>query len=664
MKIICTIAGVLLGMVAIGQAEPSLAPVFTDNMVLQREIAVPVWGKADPGERISVSFAGQVRETQAAADGSWMVRFAPLKASRKPAELTVSGKTGITLKNILVGEVWLCSGQSNMEMGVGQVKDALKEIAAADKPEIRFFMVPNSTAFAPKREIEGASWKVCDPAIIAQNGYGWAGFSAAGYFFGREINKELDVPVGLIESDWGGTPAQSWTPIEYLQANPVLAHYGDEYTRDCRIPKSELAGLEKQRTAIIAEMQKRAVDPGNKGEVAGWQNEGADLAGWDKVKVPNGWFPDKTIYGSVWFRRDVDVPEAWAGRDLVLNLGLVDDFDTTYFNGRKIGAIGKDTPEWWTVKRSYKVPGALVKAGRNTIAVRVFNDYMGGGLPSAPEAFVLGPPVGANEEPLKIAGEWFRKIEDGKAFPVLPAFQNCPSCLYNAMIAPLIPFAIRGAIWYQGESNAGNAHEYSTLFPTMIKSWRDRWGQGDFPFYFVQLANFMPVKDQPADSAWAELRDAQRQTLATFNTDMAVIIDIGDAKDIHPKNKQEVGRRLALNALANTYGRNVESSGPVARSMKIEEGAMRIFFDHCGGGLKARDSKGVKGFAICGADLKFVWADAKITGHSILVSSPEVRDPVAVRYAWADNPVCNLVNKSGLPASPFRTDHFKGITER
>jgi len=649
------------------RADVKLASIFTDNMVLQRDIAAPVWGLAAPGESVRVSFVGQTKETQAAADGTWQVKLAPLQASRQPAELTVAGKNKIVLKNVLVGEVWICSGQSNMEMGIGQVNNAAAEIADANKPTIRLFMVPNATSMTPKRDVTGAAaWLVCSPATVASNG--WKGFSAAGYFFGRELNKDLDVPVGLIEPDWGGTPAQAWTPLAALEAVPALAHYVDDVKKLSAASAEDAAKQEKERARLAAEMEQRAVDPGNQGALDGWQNADVNPKSWEKVKVPNGWFTDKNVYGSVWFRRDVDVPAAWAGKDLTLNLGIVDDYDTTYFNGQKIGATGKETQDWWTVKRSYTVPGALVKTGPNTIAVRIFNDYMSGGFTSGADAISLAGPAGTDKPAINLAGTWVRKIEKAiKTFPVSgsqPKLQNCGACLYNAMIAPLVPFAIRGAIWYQGESNAGQAYEYRTLFPTMIQSWRNVWNQGEFPFYFVQLANFMPAVDQPAESAWAELREAQSMTLATTNTGMAVIIDIGDAKDIHPKNKQEVGRRLALNALAKTYGKTVEYAGPVVDSVKIENGAVRIAFSHAEGGLKARDDQPLKGFAICGADKKFVWADARIDGSAVVVSSPTVAAPVAVRYAWANNPACNLINADGLPASPFRTDTFKGTTER
>ena len=660
--------GILLTSLVVGwssaaQAEVRLASLFTDNLVLQRDQPAPVWGTAAPGESVSVAFAGQRKTATADANGRWLVTLEPLAANAAPAELSVQGGNAIVLKNVLVGEVWLCSGQSNMEMGIGNAANASQEIAGANQSGIRLFLVPNSFAPVP-RDAVAAQWKVCSPKTVAEDG--WNGFSAAGYFFGRELHARLGVPVGLIEANWGGTPAQAWTPIDYLKADPDFDAYVKIYHAVAALPKGELEKLDALRVKMEADMRQRAHDPGNQGERDGWQKPGLDLAGWEKTTVPSGWFADKNIYGAVWFRRTVTVPAAWAGQNAVLDLGIIDDYDTAYFNGEKIGATGPETPSWWTTSRHYRIPGRLLKAGENVVAVRIFNDYCDGGFMS--KAADLGLALDTDAAtPIPLAGDWHRKIETAlKTFPrlVLPFDQNTPSVLYNGMIAPLIPYAIRGAIWYQGESNAGAAYEYRKLFPTMIRAWRDRWGEGAFPFYFVQLANFMPAQERPGDSAWAELREAQSLTLGnTFNTGMAVCIDIGETADVHPKNKQEVGRRLALNALASTYGKDVAYSGPVCRSQKIEGGAIRLFFDHAGNGLKARSGEPLKGFAVCGPDHAFVWADAKIEGETVVVASPKVGHPVAVRYAWADNPVCNLVNSDGLPASPFRTDAFRGITQ-
>jgi sialate O-acetylesterase len=372
------------------------------------------------------------------------------------------------------------------------------------------------------------------------------------------------------------------------------------------------------------------------------------------------------IDGAVWFRKELDLPASWAGKDLVLNLPPIDDLDTTYFNGTKVGATGRETPNSYMVPRKYVVPGSLVRAGRNVIAVRVFDSAGEGGF-SRGGAMSIGP---AGAEAIALGGVWDYKVEQAlepkhpdwgsRPEAVGVSNQNNPSVLYNAMIAPLVMFAIRGVIWYQGESNAGRAHQYRTLFPTMIRDWRSAWG-ANFPFYFVQLANWHAHKAEPDESDWAELREAQMMTLREPQTGMAVTIDIGDENDIHPRNKLDVGRRLAAWALAGQYNQKVIPSGPLFESYIVKGNEVRIRFKYADG-LKTIDGGPVKGFALAGEDHKFVWADARIEGETVIVSSPKISKPVAVRYGWADNPIANLYNKAGLPASPFRTDDWPGIT--
>jgi sialate O-acetylesterase len=364
------------------------------------------------------------------------------------------------------------------------------------------------------------------------------------------------------------------------------------------------------------------------------------------------------------------LPQSWAGKDLVLNLPPVDDYDTTYFNGTRVGGIGKETPNSYEKPRRYSVPGGLVHGGRNVIAVRVFDAAGNGGFAGAGQ-MSLAPAGEKKGDLISLEGAWDYKVEaafepkhpDWGSRPLAPGpnNQNSPSVLYNAMLAPLTPYAIRGAIWYQGESNAGRAYQYRTLFPRMIRDWRRAWSEGDFPFYFVQLANWQPRKADPGESEWAELREAQSMTLRELHTGMAVIIDIGDTNDIHPRNKLDVGRRLAVWALAQTYHQSVEYSGPLYDSNSIEGNKIRIRLKHAAG-LKTSDGEMPKSFAIAGVDRKFYWAEAHIDGDTIVVSSSKVTRPVAVRYGWADNPEVNLYNGVNLPASPFRTDDWKGIT--
>jgi sialate O-acetylesterase len=643
-------------------ADVKLPAIFGENMVLQQNMPIKVWGWAAADEKVSVKLADKEQATQADKNGDWAVSFDPLKAGGEAVELTVTGKNTLTFKNILVGEVWICSGQSNMEFRLISARNAQKEIEQSDYPQIREFSVEHIPCAIVARDLKG-KWAVCGPKTSAD-------FSAVGYFFARELHKDLKVPVGMIHSSWGATASEPWTSREGLKDVPwfktILKEY-DAFTRDmadARTPEEARAAAEKIPEAWYAKY--RHQDPGNKGFDLGYASPDFDDAAWKEMKLPDiiqNHVPK--VNGAFWFRKTVDVPEKLAGNDLLLNLGPVDDFDTTYFNGKFVGAIGKETPNAYSVPRSYKVPGNLVKAGRNVIAVRVFDWAGTGGICGRPEQMKLLLPT--DKEPQQVAdlsGAWKYKTE--LALPQMeflnpPGTAGSPCGLYNGMIAPLTPFPIRGAIWYQGESNSGAAIKYRTVFPALIKDWRAKWNQPEMPFLFVQLANFMARADQPTESCWAELREAQMMTLALPKTGMAVTIDIGDAVDIHPKNKQDVGKRLELAALAQAYGKDVIFSGPIYKSMKIEGDKVRLSFDHLGGGLVVKGDKLV-GFAIAGEDRKFVWAEAVVAGDTVVVSSAKVPHPKAVRYAWADNPACNLCNKAGLPASPFRTDDWPVTT--
>ena len=489
-------------------ADVKLPALISDNMVIQRHVSVPIWGNADPGEKVTVNFNGKNFKAVADKDGKWIVKFKALKAGG-PYEMTVSGKNKIIVKDVMVGEVWICSGQSNMQWDVRNSANVEKETADANFPMIRMFTVKRTVSDKPLSDTSG-NWAICSPQTVA-------GFSAVGYFFARDLYNSLKVPIGMIHTSWGSTPAESWTPMEILMSDPDFKPILDRW---------------EKAVASYPEAQKKYQE-----QLAQWETD-----------------------------------------------------------SKKTKDEGKQEPK----------------------------------KPNPPQ-----PP---------------------ETSPFMP------SSLYNAMINPLIPYAIKGAIWYQGESNAGRAYQYRKLFPEMIKSWRKAWGKVNFPFLFVQLANFMPEKPEPSDSAWAELREAQTMTLSLPNTGMAVIIDIGDAKDIHPKNKQDVGHRLALNALATAYGRSMVFSGPLYQSMESVGDKIRIKFRYSQDGLMAKNDEQLKGFAIAGEDKKFVWANAQTEGDSVIVWSDKVTKPMAVRYAWADNPVCNLYNKSELPASPFRTDDWKGIT--
>ena len=641
-------------------ADVRVPSLIGDNMVLQRDKKVRIWGWATPNERVTVEIGKERASTVTDSNGHWQALVGPLKAGG-PVELKITGNNTLTFKNILVGEVWVCSGQSNMEWPLINSKDGAAAVAQANYPEIRLFTVQKSTATTPLDDVKGR-WVVTTPDQAGQ-------FSAVGYYFGRELQQKLKVPVGLIHTSWGGTPAEAWTSQEELAANPELRPILERY-------QMRLMDLPKQREEYARRLadwtQKNLyVDEGNKGEALGYADPQASSADWATMKLPQ--FVETAglkMDGAIWFRREVDVPDAWVGKELELSLAAIDDADTTYFNGKRVGGIGVETPNSYMVQRRYKVSADLVKPGKNVIAVRVFDSAGEGGFGPGKMALAV---VGANESSaIPLEGEWKYKVEleltpknpDWGSRPEAPGptNQNSPSVLYNAMLAPLTPFGIRGAIWYQGESNAGRAYQYRTLFPTMIRNWRSAWGEGDFPFYFVQLANYQPVKPEPGESDWAELREAQTMTLREPETGMAVIIDIGEAGDIHPRNKLDVGHRLALWALANTYKQKLEFSGPLFSSSTVEGDKIRVKFKHTIGGLKAAGGGDVKGFAIAGEDKKFYWADARIDGDSVIVWSKDVSNPIAVRYAWADNPVTNLYNNVGLPASPFRTDDWPGVT--
>jgi sialate O-acetylesterase len=633
-------------------ALPFLHPLFSDHVVLQRGMKVPVWGWTSPGTKVAVTFGSQVKTAVAGTDGKWMVHLSSMRASTEPQTLRVTGSSGdqtVTVQDVLVGDVWLCSGQSNMEMGIGAC-NATSDIAQANFPHIRLLTVPRLISTSPVKTLQ-CRWLPCSPDTVMKGV--WGGFSAAGYFFGRDLYEQLNVPIGLIHSSWGGTVAEAWTSAEGLQ--PM----GDFNQRLEQFVASSTG--QKQDYDARYEAWCRKNDLGTMND---WAKPDLDTAGWKNVKMPQP-FEQAGLAdfdGIVWFRHSFELPAGWSGQALKLSLGPIDDVDTTFVNGKKIGQMNR-----YDLNRAYSVPAELFKPGVNEVSVRVLDTGGAGGFTGTAEQMFLKP-VSSTEGSLSLAGEWLMRDSEPLTklpTPPTPGDDNNPNVvtvLYNGMIAPLLPFAIKGAIWYQGESNADRAYQYRRLLPAMIHDWRQRFGVGNFPFYIVQLAAFQATQPLPRDNEWAELREAQAMTAKGIpDSGLALAIDIGDAKDIHPKNKAEVGRRLALCALAQTYGKKIEFSGPWYKSMKIQNHSIRLNFDHVDGGLVAKGDE-LKGFAVAGDDHKFVWANAAIDGKQVVVSAAGVEHPVAVRYAWDTDPVCNLYNQAGLPAVPFRTDDWPGIT--
>lgn len=636
-------------------SQVSLPALFSDNMVLQQNTDVFIWGKANPESNVKIvtSWDKQTYTTKTDTNGKWKIAVKTPVAGG-PYEITISERNTIHLKNVLIGEVWICSGQSNMEMplaGWGKIIDYEKEIENANYPNIRLLRLKQKTSYLPIEDIEVVEngWQACSPKTVEN-------FSATAYFFGRDLFQNLNVPIGLINTSWGGTPAESWASAESLTMMPEY----EERVKNFSQPSKEKKEQEKAVQKKIDDWNKNVLlkDFGMKDNVAIAAQNNFNDNNWQTTLIPGYWeesgLPD--FDGFVWYRKTIKIPKNWEGNNLILSLGEIDDDDITYFNGKEIGKTAG-----YNRKRRYTIPSNLVKRGNATISVRVMDIVGPGGFYGEPEKMYIAP---ENKETMKmnLNGEWKYKVavdmKDVGPYlrPISPLNAHNPTSIYNAMIAPLVSYRIKGAIWYQGESNVGRASEYRTLFPLMIDDWRRKWGY-EFPFYFVQLANLTKTQDEPGESAWAELREAQLMTLHLANTGMAVIIDIGDANDIHPKNKQDVGKRLALQAREKTYKQNIVGSGPIYESYKIENGKIRIYFQPNKLKLISKNSD-LKGFSIAGPDKKFYWAEAKIDGNEVVVSSPDVKFPIAVRYAWADNPICNLYNEAGLPASPFRTDDW------
>ncbi len=658
-----------------GSGFIEMPALFSDNMVLQQNAGVNFWGKAEPGVQVEVTASwGASARTRVKVDSTWMVKVRTKKAGG-PFEVKIKvGDSTIVYKNVMLGEVWICSGQSNMEMPLegwppeNLVKNSAEEIAAANYPDIRLFTVARAVAGKPVFNCTG-TWSECNPETAAK-------FSATAYFFGRKLYQELKVPIGLIHSSWGGTLIQSWISAKYISTFDGYKQVLDKIT-------ASAGQIERQQEWIRSHP---AIDISSK--PAEQQFEGLDFgdslcsqpefndSGWHTMKLPGYWESTEVgdFDGAVWFRKKIEIPKSWINSTLVLELGAIDDMDRSFVNGVFVGAIEK--PGFWQTPRVYNVPKNLVKDSILTIAVRVLDSGGGGGLWGNGAVMEIHPASPADSgQSISLEGEWkylpvaefidnkfyIYKIEDQEFFSRpktdVTVGPNTPTMLYNGMIAPLINYTIKGAIWYQGEANADSAKDYNNynkLFPLLIKNWRGDWHEGNFPFYYVQIAPW----NYGINSRSYVVRWAQCQTLSVPNTGMAVTLDIGDLKSIHPSDKQDVGLRLALWALAKNYHKKVFYSGPIYKSMKVLNGKIILSFKYAGKGLVMKDWNGQSDFIIAGRDRKFVKADVKVDGAKLIVYSDVIKHPVAVRYTWANAVVGTLFNEEGLPASTFKTDNW------
>lgn len=664
-------------------AEVTLPSVFGDHMVLQRDKEVRIWGKAEPGEVVELIMIRQGDDVQsdqekvtADKDGNWQIKLRPHQSDGRYMLMLNGSKTkkGIVINDVVFGEVWVASGQSNMSWTVANSNNAKEEIANSGNDMIRMWTAERTVKTEPAFDVKG-SWAVASPQTTGN-------FSAVAYFFARKLQEELGVPVGILHSSWGGTPIEAWTSRDKLDtidwAKPILDRY------DAALKAYPEAKEEHDKT--MKRWLETRNGPPNTGLSAGYAKPDFDDSQWKTMALPQQWEKAglENIDGVVWFRKTIDLPDGWEGQSLKLSLGPIDDGDTTYINGTQVGDTAAFNRGNWQVPRNYDVPGKLVNKGKLTVAVRAIDLTGEGGIWGKPEQLTLTRADGQGQ-PISLAGDWKYLLahelnaenrptrRPGTLFG--PEHPHAPAGLFNGMIAPIVPYTIAGAIWYQGESNASRAQQYGKLFPGMIEDWRTRWGQGQFPFLFVQLANYRSPTDTIVDTDWAHLRDAQLKTLREIkNTGMAIIIDIGEANDIHPRNKQDVGKRLARWALADTYGKtDVVKSGPIFKDADPDKDNPKhalLTFETFGSGLKVRGDGPLRGFTVSDGRGNFVHAKAEIVQQGdgkatvVRVWADEIKQPYSVRYAWEDNPdKANLVNEEGLPASPFRTDDWTGPTD-
>ncbi|WP_256009609.1 sialate O-acetylesterase [Desertivirga xinjiangensis] len=645
----------LLLLPLVSAAQIILPPLLSDNMVLQRDQALKIWGWASPGEELSLTFNGFRASTKVLADSTWEFKLPAMQAGG-PYDLELKGtneKNRLKVYNILIGDVWLCSGQSNMDYQLHKSSDLYKaDIKASLQPEIREFAVKSDYGFRHKKYAEG-SWKEARPENVMR-------FSAVGYFFALELYKKYKIPIGIIHSSYPGTPAESWISAEGLKEFPPYRQKADLFKDSAYTHK--IVQAQKRISADWLDVINK-LDEGSSSPQRLWKNNISDLKDWHTISFP-GFIEDQAepdFNGVLWIKKKVHIPARMTQSRLVLELGLIDDIDSTYINGVNIGS--RDNKY---LVRKYQIPPGLLKEGENWITLRIVDKEGKCGIVQG-KSYQIRTEDPLPGDAIDLSGEWLYKV--GYRSAPLPSekfvsIDKLPEIMYYSKIEPLIKYAIRGVAWYQGESNTSKYSEYKELLASLINDWRNKWQLREMPFLIVQLANYMDPPALPSASDWALLREAQAKLAREVsNSGLAVAIDFGEQYDIHPANKKDVGRRLALVAREVAYGDStVISSGPVYRSMSISKNKIDLYFDkvgdQSGDELEARNGA-LKHFAIAGEDKVFHWAKAKIKNGRVQVWSKKVKQPVAVRYAWADNPQgCNLYNKSGLPASPFRTDQW------
>lgn len=625
-------------------ANVRLARIFSSDMVLQQGIENTIWGWADKGEMVSISINGKTITTKTGKDGTWVTKL-PAMDYGGPYKMLIKAKNAIEFENVMVGEVWICSGQSNMEFTVKGVNHAEDEIAEANYSNIRLFTVPKKSSQTPSSDLEAGSWEICTPKTITE-------FSAVGYFFGRKIFQEMNVAVGLINTSWGGTVAETWTSSETIKDDPDFA------PRLKKLQKMDIGSHEDSIRQCVKLMLGEFPSKDNGLELK-YNQPDLDDQSWNTVKIPQLWEAQgyDNFDGIAWYRKTIDLEVQPTQGELILSLGSIDDSDICWVNGIQVGKTNGHN-----LQRNYVIPASVLKTGKNTIAVKATDTGGLGGFYGKDEDVFLR----IDDRKINLSGEWKMRFTEILTSSIATKPNDYPTLLFNGMISPIIPYGIKGAIWYQGESNTSRAKQYQRIFPNMITDWRNHWQLGDFPFFWVQLANFTQPLDQPGESTWAELREAQTMTLKLPNTGMALAIDLGEANDIHPRNKQDVGLRLALNALKTAYSKNVACTGPAFKLLKVEGSRAIISFSTEGSILKVNNKYGyINGFSLAGDDRKFHWAKAEIlNNNSVVIYADEVKIPEAVRYGWADNPDdLNLYNEEGLPAIPFRTDNWPCIIQ-